>query len=95
MRTGRFGPDDLRMWRAQERLTQAAAGRWFHLAQRTISAIEKGAWVPRDFDERMAAVLLRYYELVDAAGRPNVSRLEELRRVRIKRRRGTGEIASP
>lgn len=59
-RTDPYTSEELRIWRARERLSQAACAKLFDASQRSISHWEQGQ-LPRDFSERFEEVLMAYY----------------------------------
>jgi len=61
-----YTAEELRIWRAKERLTQARLAKLFDIAQRTVSHWETGA-VPKDFSERFEKVLMAYYHVKEEA----------------------------
>lgn len=57
-----YTAEELRIWRARERLSQAECAKLFDASQRSISHWEQGQ-LPRDFSERFEEVLVAYYRL--------------------------------
>ena len=57
-----YTAEELRIWRAKVRLTQAQMARLFQTSQRSISHWEAGA-VPRDFSAQFEKVLIAYYNV--------------------------------
>jgi DNA-binding transcriptional regulator YiaG len=55
-----YTAEELRIWRARERLSQADVAELFNASQRSISHWENGQ-LPRDFSERFEEVLMAYY----------------------------------
>ena len=61
-RTEPYTADELRIWRARERLTQARVAKLFEASQRSISHWEAGD-LPKDFSDRFERVLVDYYNV--------------------------------
>ena len=55
-----YTAEELRIWRARERLSQSDVAELFGASQRSISHWENGQ-LPRDFSERFEQVLVAYY----------------------------------
>jgi DNA-binding transcriptional regulator YiaG len=55
-----YTAEELRIWRARERLSQQRCAELFNASQRSISHWENGQ-LPRDFSERFEEVLMAYY----------------------------------
>ena len=66
-----FSPTDIRIWRAQELLTQAQACEFFSVSR--LAYWEAGKMLPAAFNRRFCEALARYYRLKDLA-RPPVRR---------------------
>lgn len=62
IRTEPYTAEELRIWRAKERLSQSDVARLFATSQRSVSNWELGC-VPRGFSEAFERVLLDYYNV--------------------------------
>ena len=62
IRTAPYTAEELRIWRAKERLTQAEVAKLFDTSQRSVSNWELGV-IPRDFSEAFERVLMAYYKV--------------------------------
>lgn len=61
-----YTAEELRIWRARERLSQTKVAELFGIAQRTLSHWECGD-IPHDFSERFEGVLVAYYHMEKAS----------------------------
>ena len=57
-----YTAEELRIWRAKERLSQDDVAKLFDTSQRSVSNWELGC-VPRNFSERFERVLVAYYHV--------------------------------
>ncbi len=62
--TGRFGIDDLAVWRRGEGMSQGSAGLWLGYSQRMVSEVETGRRLPLGLHERLLWGMARYYGFV-------------------------------
>lgn len=62
LRAEPYTAEELRIWRAKERLTQADVAKLFDTSQRSVSNWELGC-IPKGFSEAFERVLVAYYNV--------------------------------
>lgn len=62
LRAEPYTAEELRIWRAKERLSQADVAKLFATSQRSVSNWELGV-IPRGFSEAFERVLVAYYKM--------------------------------
>lgn len=62
LRAEPYTAEELRIWRAKERLSQADVAKLFNTSQRSVSNWELGR-TPRGFSEAFERVLMAYYKV--------------------------------
>jgi hypothetical protein len=71
-----FGPDNIRIWRATERLTKLRRAN-FGVSRRRLAYWEPGKTLPAAFQQRLADGFVPYYRIIELATRPLGERVED------------------